>query len=144
MNLTPPVSPHFNIRRNRSGPVKIPPPTRFFNHRSAVQPPFSTPSASGVSSHCHQSTPSDYLLKFISGEEATSSIETEAAGTQGDQDRFITQGFYISIGPGFVAGFWGVFGTSMLNTISRYSSIKFLNNVRDWILVKAAMHIRRS
>ncbi|PON73329.1 hypothetical protein PanWU01x14_058330 [Parasponia andersonii] len=50
-NLTPPVSPRFDVGRSRSGPTKIPPLARFSGHRSAVRPPFSTPPASEALSH---------------------------------------------------------------------------------------------
>lgn len=55
------------------------------------------------------------LPRKCPGEEATISTDTEVSTEQDDQDRIVTQGFYLSIGLGFVVGFWGVFGRSLFN-----------------------------
>lgn len=67
------------------------------------------------------------LPRKCPGEEPTISTDTEVSTEQDDQDRIVTQGFYLSIGLGFVVGFWGVFGTSLLKKNQRNSYIKFLN-----------------
>ncbi|VVA35927.1 Hypothetical predicted protein [Prunus dulcis] len=56
-----------------------------------------------------------------------------------DKDEFITLGFYISMGIGFVAGFWGVCGTLIFNRSWRYAYFKFLNNLNDWLYVRIAL-----
>ncbi|CAL2241822.1 unnamed protein product [Prunus armeniaca] len=53
-----------------------------------------------------------------------------------DKDGLITQGFYISMGLGFVVGFWGVCGTLLLNRSCRYTYFNFLNFLNDWLYVK--------
>ena len=53
------------------------------------------------------------------------------AGIQETEDGFITPGFYVSVTLGFVIGFWGVFGTLLLNRSWRFSYFNFLNNVKD-------------
>ncbi|KAL0299580.1 UNVERIFIED_CONTAM: Receptor-like protein EIX1 [Sesamum radiatum] len=42
-------------------------------------------------------------------------------GEEFEDDRFITDGFYISMGLGFIVGFWGIFGTILLNKTFRYA-----------------------
>ncbi|XP_021827499.1 probable LRR receptor-like serine/threonine-protein kinase At4g36180 [Prunus avium] len=56
-----------------------------------------------------------------------------------DKDEFITLGFYISMGIGFVAGFWGVCGTLIFNRPWRYAYFKFLNDLNDWLYVRIAL-----
>ncbi|KAI5343785.1 hypothetical protein L3X38_011661 [Prunus dulcis] len=56
-----------------------------------------------------------------------------------DKDEFITLGFYISMGIGFAAGFWGVCGTLIFNRSWRYVYLKFLNNLNDWFYVRIAL-----
>ncbi|XP_016650089.1 PREDICTED: LRR receptor-like serine/threonine-protein kinase GSO2 [Prunus mume] len=56
-----------------------------------------------------------------------------------DKDEFITLGFYISMGIGFAAGFWGVCGTLIFNRSWRYAYFKFLNNLNDWLYVRIAL-----
>ncbi|KAL6294006.1 hypothetical protein ACE6H2_002148 [Prunus campanulata] len=58
---------------------------------------------------------------------------------QDGQDGVISQGYYISMGLGFVVGFWGVCGTLLLNRSSRYTYFNFLTFLNDWMYVKAAI-----
>ncbi|CAL2239684.1 unnamed protein product [Prunus armeniaca] len=58
---------------------------------------------------------------------------------QEDKDELITLGFYISMGLGFAAGFWGVCGTLIFNRSWRYAYLKFLNGLNDWLYVKIAL-----
>ncbi|XP_021810930.1 serine/threonine-protein kinase BRI1-like 2 [Prunus avium] len=60
-----------------------------------------------------------------------------------DKDKFITLGFYISMGIGFVAGFWGVCCTLIFNRSWRYAYFKFLNDLNDWLYVKIALSKRQ-
>ncbi|CAL2241522.1 unnamed protein product [Prunus armeniaca] len=58
---------------------------------------------------------------------------------QEDKDELITLGFYISMGLGFVAGFWGVCGTLIFSRSWRYAYLKFLNGLNDWLFVRIAL-----
>ncbi|XP_016649750.1 PREDICTED: LRR receptor-like serine/threonine-protein kinase GSO2 [Prunus mume] len=58
---------------------------------------------------------------------------------QEDKDEPITLGFYISMGLGFVAGFWGVCGTLIFSRSWRYAYWKFLNGLNDWFFVRIAL-----
>ncbi|XP_075663887.1 receptor-like protein EIX1 [Castanea sativa] len=75
------------------------------------------------------------LLKNCLGEETpqnpTVNRSSGDISMQGEEDGFITLGFYVSATIGFVASFWGVCGTLLLNRSWRLSHFKFLNNIRD-------------
>ncbi|KAL6289282.1 hypothetical protein ACE6H2_006792 [Prunus campanulata] len=58
---------------------------------------------------------------------------------QENKDELITLGFYISMGLGFAAGFWGVCGTLIFNRSWRYAYLKFLNGLNDWLYVRVAL-----
>ncbi|KAI5345436.1 hypothetical protein L3X38_013313 [Prunus dulcis] len=58
---------------------------------------------------------------------------------QKDKDELITLGFYISMGLGFVIGFWGVCGTLIFSKSWRYAYLKFLNGLNDWFFVRIAL-----
>ncbi|XP_019426727.1 PREDICTED: leucine-rich repeat receptor protein kinase EMS1-like [Lupinus angustifolius] len=60
-----------------------------------------------------------------------------------DDDRFISFGFYMSIGLGFIIGFWGVCGTLVLKTSWRYSYFQFFNNMCDLLYVQLLLYIAR-
>ena len=60
-----------------------------------------------------------------------------------DKDEFITLGFYISMGIGFAAGFWGVCGTLIFNRPWRYAYFKFLNDLNDWLYVRIVLIKRK-
>uniref|UniRef100_A0A2N9G321 Uncharacterized protein n=1 Tax=Fagus sylvatica TaxID=28930 RepID=A0A2N9G321_FAGSY len=64
-------------------------------------------------------------------------------GMQDEEDGFITRGFYASAAFGFVVGFWGVFGTLLLNRRCRFSCFKFLNDFKDKLYVAGAVHMAR-
>ncbi|XP_060960369.1 receptor-like protein EIX2 isoform X2 [Cannabis sativa] len=59
-----------------------------------------------------------------------------------NEDELITKGFFISLGVGFVVGFWGICFTLIFNKSLRYASLKFLNDVEDWMYVTTRL-IRR-
>uniref|UniRef100_A0A7N2MTJ2 Leucine-rich repeat-containing N-terminal plant-type domain-containing protein n=2 Tax=Quercus lobata TaxID=97700 RepID=A0A7N2MTJ2_QUELO len=65
------------------------------------------------------------------------------ASMQDEKDGFITRGFYVSAAIGFVVGFWGVFGTLLLNRSWRLSYFKFLNNIRDRLYVIGGVTMAR-
>ncbi|PIN10465.1 Leucine-rich repeat protein [Handroanthus impetiginosus] len=58
------------------------------------------------------------------------------SNTKNDDDGFISEGFYISLGLGFIVGFWGIVGSILLNKAVQYAFIKVLNNVEDFVYVK--------
>ncbi|XP_004308382.1 PREDICTED: systemin receptor SR160-like [Fragaria vesca subsp. vesca] len=60
-----------------------------------------------------------------------------------DADELITHGFYISLGLGFVVGFWGVCGSLIFKRSWRYAYYNLLNNLNDWLYVKVALIIRQ-
>ncbi|KAK4384955.1 hypothetical protein Sango_2619500 [Sesamum angolense] len=47
-----------------------------------------------------------------------------------DDDRFITRGFYIALALGFIIGFWGIYGTVLLNRTFRHA---IFNTIGDLI-----------
>ncbi|KAI5343799.1 hypothetical protein L3X38_011675 [Prunus dulcis] len=69
--------------------------------------------------------------------------QNEPLSNEEDTDEFITLGFYISMGIGFAAGFWGVCGTLIFNRSWRYAYLKFLNGLNDWLYVKIALSKRQ-
>ncbi|GMN69943.1 hypothetical protein TIFTF001_038984 [Ficus carica] len=80
------------------------------------------------------------LLKMCPGDEPTASTAPAARNEEKDQDKFITREFYVTLGLGFVVGFWGVCGSLIFNKTWRYSYFNFLNDVNDWIYVMVAVH----
>ncbi|BBG97479.1 disease resistance family protein / LRR family protein [Prunus dulcis] len=58
---------------------------------------------------------------------------------QEDKDELITPGFYISMGLGFAAGFWGVCCSLIFSRSWRYTYLKFLNGLNDWLFVRIAL-----
>ncbi|GMN68265.1 hypothetical protein TIFTF001_037325 [Ficus carica] len=79
------------------------------------------------------------LLKRCPSDEPTVST-APAAQDEEDQDKFVTPGFYVTLGLGFVVGFWGVCGTLIFSKTWRYSYFNFLDDVYDWIYVMVAVH----
>ncbi|XP_022883693.1 receptor like protein 42-like [Olea europaea var. sylvestris] len=56
-----------------------------------------------------------------------------------EEDQLINIGFYISMVVGFVFGFWGVYGTLVLNNSWRIAFFKSLNSIMDWLYIKIAI-----
>ncbi|KAF8407309.1 hypothetical protein HHK36_006436 [Tetracentron sinense] len=52
-----------------------------------------------------------------------------------DEDEFEMLWFYVSMGPGFVVGFWVVCGTLLLKKSWRYAYFQFLSNMKDKLFV---------
>ncbi|XP_060671458.1 receptor-like protein EIX2 [Ziziphus jujuba] len=68
--------------------------------------------------------------------------EEQPGTTEAEEDHnneFISQGFYVSMGVGYVVGFWGVFGTLLFNKSWRCAYFKLLNDLANWIYVMAAL-----
>ncbi|XP_062028721.1 receptor-like protein EIX1 [Rosa rugosa] len=69
----------------------------------------------------------------------TSRDRQNASSDEENTDELITRGFYISLGLGFVVGFWGVCGSLVFKKSWRYAYYKFLNALNDWLYVRAAL-----
>ncbi|KAL0318090.1 UNVERIFIED_CONTAM: hypothetical protein Sangu_2223300 [Sesamum angustifolium] len=48
---------------------------------------------------------------------------------ESEDDRFITEGFYVTLGLGFIIGFWGILGTILLNKRFRYTFFQHLDAI---------------
>ncbi|XP_015900279.4 receptor-like protein EIX2 [Ziziphus jujuba] len=82
----------------------------------------------------------DPLSNKCPGEELTTPPRfIEEAGNGEDTDKFISHGFYASMGIGYAVGFWGVLGTLIFNKSWRFSYLNFLNDFANWIHVFAAV-----
>ncbi|XP_073118961.1 receptor-like protein EIX2 isoform X1 [Henckelia pumila] len=57
-----------------------------------------------------------------------------------EEDSIISLGFYISMGLGFIIGFWGTFGTIMTNKSIRYAFFKIVDDIGDYIYVKVVLN----
>ncbi|GMP68176.1 hypothetical protein CsSME_00027885 [Camellia sinensis var. sinensis] len=77
------------------------------------------------------------------GEETVVEPPISTKGIQEDEDRFITSGFYVSMGIGFTLGFWGVFCTVLCNSPLRYAYFKFLDRIQNWFYVTAVLNMAR-
>ncbi|KAL6325041.1 hypothetical protein AAG906_022249 [Vitis piasezkii] len=51
------------------------------------------------------------------------------------EDEFEMKWFYVSMGPGFVVGFWGVFGPLIINRSWRRAYFRFLDEMKDRVMV---------
>ncbi|ONI22861.1 hypothetical protein PRUPE_2G155100 [Prunus persica] len=85
------------------------------------------------------------LKKMCADEEERGPSEQSDFINQEDKEELITLGFYISMGLGFIVGFWGVCSTLIFSRSWRYAYLKFLNNLNDWLFVRIALlkrHLR--
>ncbi|KAB2620864.1 LRR receptor-like serine/threonine-protein kinase GSO2 [Pyrus ussuriensis x Pyrus communis] len=62
--------------------------------------------------------------------------ETLIPSNEEEKDDLITWGFYVSMGLGFIVGFWGVCGSLIFIRPWRYSYFRFLNVLNDWFYVR--------
>ncbi|XP_030967892.1 receptor-like protein EIX2 isoform X2 [Quercus lobata] len=87
------------------------------------------------------------LPKKCSGEEIAQNPamngSREHAGMQDEREGFISIGFYVSVALGFIAGFWGVVGTLVLNVSLRVAYFRFLNNFKDRLYVAISENMAR-
>ncbi|XP_021800606.1 probable LRR receptor-like serine/threonine-protein kinase At4g36180 [Prunus avium] len=67
---------------------------------------------------------------------AAQHVQTDLSNQEDDNDELVTLGFYISMGVGFAAGFWGICGTLIFKRSWRYAYFKFLNGLNDWLYVR--------
>ena len=87
------------------------------------------------------------LPKKCSGEEIAQNPamngSREHAGMQDEREGFISVGFYVSVALGFIAGFWGVVGTLVLNMSLRVAFFRFLNDFKDRLYVAISVNMAR-
>ena len=67
----------------------------------------------------------------------------EHAGMQDEKEGFISIGFYVSVAFGFIAGFWGVVGTLILNMSLRVAYFRFLNDFKDRLYVAISVNMAK-
>ncbi|KAI9073882.1 hypothetical protein K1719_044154 [Acacia pycnantha] len=60
-----------------------------------------------------------------------------------EDDSFISQGFYISMGLGFVTGFWAIFGSLLIFPSWRHAYFTFLSNLYERIVVVTLINLAR-
>ncbi|RVX06845.1 hypothetical protein CK203_015174 [Vitis vinifera] len=76
-------------------------------------------------------------MKCPGDDEAT----TDSSGVDNEdhddehEDAFEMKWFYMSMGPGFVVGFWGVFGPLIINRSWRRAYFRFLDEMKDRVMV---------
>ncbi|KAL6989217.1 hypothetical protein U1Q18_014969 [Sarracenia purpurea var. burkii] len=58
---------------------------------------------------------------------------------QDDEDGWINLEFDLSMGLGLILGFWGVFGTMILNSKCRLAYFKCLGHINDWICLTTSL-----
>ncbi|KAL4593914.1 hypothetical protein ACB092_M006800 [Castanea dentata] len=61
---------------------------------------------------------------------------------QEDEDEFL-KCLYIGMGLGFMVGFWGVFGSLMLNRSWRHLYFRTISNLNDWLYVTMIVNVAR-
>ncbi|RDX66876.1 LRR receptor-like serine/threonine-protein kinase GSO1, partial [Mucuna pruriens] len=87
------------------------------------------------------------LTKDCPGDESSTngafSRDNQKNDTEGDESGFISPGFYVSLGIGFITGLWGVFLSFLFNVSWRHAYFRFLSEVNDWMYVKAALFRKR-
>ncbi|XVF32197.1 hypothetical protein REPUB_Repub17cG0061300 [Reevesia pubescens] len=62
---------------------------------------------------------------------------------EGDEEWFKSFGFRIGLAVGFMFGFWGVFGTILLNRSWRHRYFRLLSNIGDWICLTIALKMSK-
>ncbi|PIN04771.1 Non-specific serine/threonine protein kinase [Handroanthus impetiginosus] len=65
-----------------------------------------------------------------------SSIDVNNVEDESEDDKIITEGFYIAIGLGFIVGFWGIFGTVLLNKELRFVFFKGFDTFIDFAYLR--------
>ncbi|KAK4431432.1 Receptor-like protein EIX2 [Sesamum alatum] len=62
---------------------------------------------------------------------------------ESEDDRFITGGFYVALGLGFVVGFWSILGIILFNRRFRYAFFKQLDTIGDLVFVRIELNKAR-
>ncbi|WKA04189.1 hypothetical protein VitviT2T_022246 [Vitis vinifera] len=82
-------------------------------------------------------------MKCPGDDEAT----TDSSGVDNEdhddehEDAFEMKWFYMSMGPGFVVGFWGVFGPLIINRSWRRAYFRFLDEMKDRVMVVITVNV---
>ncbi|WKA04216.1 hypothetical protein VitviT2T_022273 [Vitis vinifera] len=74
-------------------------------------------------------------MKCPGDDEATTSGVDNEDHDDEHEDEFEMKWFYVSMGPGFVVGFWGVFGPLIINRSWRRAYFRFLDEMKDRMMV---------
>ncbi|KAK9291811.1 hypothetical protein L1049_019761 [Liquidambar formosana] len=78
------------------------------------------------------------------GDDTSDGQTPSDAGAEGDGDNEKDSKmfwFYVSIGPGFAVGFWGVCGTLLVKKTWRYAYFQFVDDIKDWIALMIALKV---
>jgi EIX receptor 1/2 len=70
-------------------------------------------------------------------------INMSLASEGENEDKFISFGFYVSLGIGFFVGFWGICGTLEVKTSWIHVYFRVFNNMNDRIHVTLAVFVSR-
>ncbi|KAK9293262.1 hypothetical protein L1049_021253 [Liquidambar formosana] len=73
------------------------------------------------------------------GQTPTDAADTKEDG--GNEKNSEMLWFYVSIGPGFVVGFWGVCGTLLVKKTWRHAYFRFVDDTKDWIALMIALKV---
>ncbi|GAB4858890.1 hypothetical protein Ancab_040379 [Ancistrocladus abbreviatus] len=77
------------------------------------------------------------------GEDANQSTHHDIEEAKDRDNEFPSLGLYISIGLGFITGFWGACGILLFKRSWRYAYFRFFNHLYDRIFVLLAVYITR-
>ncbi|KAK4431438.1 Receptor-like protein EIX2 [Sesamum alatum] len=89
------------------------------------------------------------LNKSCPGDESYQDPNSRVGGSnvtnegESEDDSFITEEFYITLGLGFVVGFWGILGTILFNKRFRYTFFKQLATIGDLVFVRIELNKAR-
>ena len=77
------------------------------------------------------------LTKNCTEDDESQGMDTIDENEEGSEMRW----FYISMGLGFILGFWGVCGALLLKKSWRHAYFQFLYDIRDWVYVAVAIRL---
>ncbi|KAL0350161.1 UNVERIFIED_CONTAM: hypothetical protein Sradi_4165300 [Sesamum radiatum] len=69
-------------------------------------------------------------------QDPNSTVDAQGEFHDDDDDRFITRGFYIALALGFIVGFWGIYGTILLNKTFKYAVFNKFNVIGDFVCLR--------
>ncbi|RVW87050.1 Protein brassinosteroid insensitive 1 [Vitis vinifera] len=69
--------------------------------------------------------------------------DSSRAGNEDHDDEFEMRWFYVTMGPGFVVGFWAVFGPLIINRSWRRAYFRFLDEMKDRVMVVITVNVAR-
>ncbi|KAH7522560.1 hypothetical protein FEM48_Zijuj07G0151600 [Ziziphus jujuba var. spinosa] len=79
----------------------------------------------------------------LCGPPLTENCPIEATSSQTRHGDEFKRWFNVGMEMGFFIGFWGIFGSLCLNRTWRHASFLFLYEVKDWVLLRLALHTAR-